>query len=186
MTTQIIISVCLVCLFLHFIIWAVIDPRSYKKRWEESINKERLPRYIKTVIFVLIYLGVSLYAVWPSTQKDDAWASFGLILFILGESIAIWGRLTMNKNWGIPGVHDIKRQSALVTSGSFSYTRNPIYLGLLCMFIGFSLALKSYSIFLCPIVFYEIYQTVLIEEKLLEQKFGEQYKHYASKVPRFL
>jgi protein-S-isoprenylcysteine O-methyltransferase Ste14 len=92
----------------------------------------------------------------------------------------------MNKYWGIPAKHDDIRQTKLITDGPFSYTRNPIYVCMILLFIGFSIALRSFSILLVPLVVYTIYKTILIEEKLLLKKFGKEYETYMAKVPRFI
>jgi hypothetical protein len=76
---------------------------------------------------------------------------------------------------------------ALVTTGIFTWTRNPMYFGgclaLLGIAIGFALdwviLLLAASL---PLVHYGI---ILREERYLERKFGDEYRRYQKKVPRY-
>ena len=92
----------------------------------------------------------------------------------------------MSKNWGPPAQHDLKKQKDLVTDGPYSYSRNPIYLGLMLIFTGFQLALNSLLFFLIIPLFFLIRKAVLIEEQLLEDFFKKEYLDYKKNVPRFI
>lgn len=186
MNREIIMFVCLSCLIFQSMVWFVTDPRSHTKKLQQTFDPNRMAFFIKASIFISIYLLTSIYLSWPSTSKDSAWISFGLIIYIIGTTLAIWARFNMNRYWGIPAQHDSEKQTMLVTHGAFSYTRNPIYLSILFLFVGTSIALRSYSVLLVPVVWYAIYHTILIEEGLLLKKFGKEYEEYKRKVPRFL
>lgn len=110
----------------------------------------------------------------------------GVVIFTVGASLAIWARRTMGKSWGMPAQHDITVQKKLIKSGPFAFSRNPIYLGLIFMFIGFELALGSYLLLLTLPLSILMYRSVLTEEKLLEKHFGREYQQYKRRVPRFL
>lgn len=92
----------------------------------------------------------------------------------------------MKNNWGIPAQHDIRKQNKLVTVGPFVFSRNPIYVGLFCVFLGSEVALRSVFVILLIPFGIAIYKVILIEEKLLEKYFGKQYLVYKKTVPRFL
>ena len=112
--------------------------------------------------------------------------SFGLTILTVGMVLAIWAKITMKENWGMPGIHAIARQKQLVKIGPFAYTRNPIYVGIVLMSFGMAIALKSPFVFLVFVLFSYFYHTILKEENALAQHFGEEYIHYCSDVPRFI
>ena len=186
MSKEIILLICVSCLVFQSMVWFVTDPRDHKKKLQQTFEPKRVAFFFKAALFLAIYLFSSIYLTWLSTTKDGAFVSLGLLIYISGMAIGIWARFGMNKYWGIPAQHDSTRQTVLITHGAFSFTRNPIYLSNLFLFTGFSIALRSFSILLVPIVFYAIYKTILIEEDLLHKKFGHEYEKYKSKVPRFL
>lgn len=78
--------------------------------------------------------------------------------------------------------------SALVTSGPFSFSRNPMYLGILVWLTGFAVLLGSLVVFIVPVIFFLVMQIILIpiEEKRMQQIFGEEYKKYKRQVRRWL
>ncbi len=77
---------------------------------------------------------------------------------------------------------------ALVTSGPYRFSRNPIYLGFICVLVGLPLALGSYwGIILSPVLVLLMHNLVIQhEEAYLENKFKDQYTGYRSRVRRWL
>jgi protein-S-isoprenylcysteine O-methyltransferase Ste14 len=77
---------------------------------------------------------------------------------------------------------------ALVTDGVYKFTRNPIYFGFLLMVIGFPLNGGLYAGVLVAPFFVAVMNSWVIEkeESYLEEKFGETYTGYKSRVRRWL
>jgi protein-S-isoprenylcysteine O-methyltransferase Ste14 len=114
-------------------------------------------------------------ALWP-----------GLMFVVLGVGIAIWGRRTLqaagtNVNPALPA-------TAIVNSGPFRFSRNPLYLALTLLYFGLTLAFNTWwgIVVLVPLLIIMHRGVVLREERYLEQKFGETYRQYRSKVRRYL
>jgi protein-S-isoprenylcysteine O-methyltransferase Ste14 len=82
-----------------------------------------------------------------------------------------------------------ERASALVTTGIYSVTRNPMYLGMLLAIVawGFWLA-NAVALILAPLAFVLYIDRVQIprEERALATAFGSDYTGYASRVRRWL
>ena len=78
--------------------------------------------------------------------------------------------------------------TALVLSGPFRFTRNPLYLGLTVFYAGLMLVFElTWGLLLLPIVIWLITTWVIVpEEKYLEQKFGMEYLNYKSRVRRWI
>lgn len=78
--------------------------------------------------------------------------------------------------------------SSLVTQRPYSYSRNPIYLGMLLIALGTSTILSSLSAFIAPILFFFIVNTIIIlfEENRLQKNFGIEYEKYKASVRRWL
>ena len=77
--------------------------------------------------------------------------------------------------------------SALVTSGPFQFSRNPMYLGMLIWLVGLAVLLGSLIAFLFPILFFLLANLLVIppEEKRMEHLFGEQFIEYKRRVRRW-
>jgi protein-S-isoprenylcysteine O-methyltransferase Ste14 len=78
--------------------------------------------------------------------------------------------------------------AALVLSGPFRFTRNPLYLGLTVFYAGLMLVFElTWGLLFLPIVIWLITVWVIVpEEKYLEQKFGTEYLDYKSHVRRWI
>lgn len=78
--------------------------------------------------------------------------------------------------------------TTIVTSGPYRFSRNPIYLGFVCLLIGFSLVFKTYWGLILSPLFIVLMNTLVIqhEEAYLARKFGEIYISYQSHVRRWL
>jgi protein-S-isoprenylcysteine O-methyltransferase Ste14 len=81
----------------------------------------------------------------------------------------------------------VRKNEALATSGPYTYTRNPLYLGSLLIGLGFAVASRSWWIgLLLVVMLFAIYAPVILdEEKFLRQRFPE-FDDYAQRVPRML
>lgn len=81
-----------------------------------------------------------------------------------------------------------KPTSAIVDSGLFALSRNPIYLGFSLTYVGFAVAMDS-AVALClilPVLIIIDRFVIAREEAYLERKFGETYRQYKQKVRRWL
>ncbi len=114
---------------------------------------------------------------------------------ILAASLALGGGLI-----AIQGVASFRRASttvtplhpettsALVTSGIYRWTRNPMYLGMLLLLLGWSLFLANALAFIFPAAFVPLMNRlqILPEESVLAAIFGSGFADYQSKVRRWL
>lgn len=78
--------------------------------------------------------------------------------------------------------------TALVTSGPYRFTRNPIYLGFFLIYLGFTLLAGTlWGLIASPFLLLTITIVVIhAEETYLDGKFGEQYKEYRSRVRQWI
>ena len=76
----------------------------------------------------------------------------------------------------------------LVTTGPYSFTRNPIYLGFFLIYLGFTLlAATLWGLLLSPFLLLTITRAVIhFEEEYLKKKFMGAYTSYSSRVRRWI
>ena len=87
-----------------------------------------------------------------------------------------------------PNRKALSKAAALVTTGIFRYSRNPIYLGMTIMLVAWAIRLENWlsaAGVIIFIVFITIYQ-IKPEEEALEKIFGEDYLRYKGRVRRWL
>ncbi len=81
-----------------------------------------------------------------------------------------------------------EKASALVTTGIYHFTRNPMYLGMAFILMAQAFLVANYSAFF-GVVLFVVYITrfqIKPEEQILEEKFGSNYLLYKQKVRRWL
>jgi protein-S-isoprenylcysteine O-methyltransferase Ste14 len=78
--------------------------------------------------------------------------------------------------------------TALVVTGPYHVTRNPIYIGLVLIYFGLAIVLTSLWVLLLLIPVLVVLQRGVVEreEDYLERQFGETYGKYKARVPRWL
>jgi protein-S-isoprenylcysteine O-methyltransferase Ste14 len=78
--------------------------------------------------------------------------------------------------------------TALVTTGPYQYTRNPIYIGFVLVYFGLAIVLTSLWVLVLLVPVLVILQRGVVEreEFYLERKFGGTYRKYKAQVPRWL
>ena len=78
--------------------------------------------------------------------------------------------------------------TALVTSGIYARTRNPIYLGLTVIHAGLAIGLNAWwaVLILVPVLIVLKVGVVDREERYLERKFGDAYRDYCARVRRWI
>ncbi len=183
--TLILLFVILLELLLQ-IAWMVTDFRPLNEKVAWSFRPRTLLFTFETVISGVLLIITTLNFPLPSTSFDSVLRIIGLSLSIMGLIIAVWAKIAMKKSWGPAGLNHEYQENILITKGPFSFSRNPIYIGIIFLALGACIALRSYLIFLVLIPIIKFYRASVKEEGILEKKFGKSYLEYKNKVPRFL
>jgi protein-S-isoprenylcysteine O-methyltransferase Ste14 len=104
----------------------------------------------------------------------------------MGAAGFAWMVVTMKR--AHTPIHNSKTPTALVDSGPFRWTRNPMYLFGSVAYAGLALLLvQPWSLALLPLVLAAThFGVVLREEAFLGRLFGDAYQHYKRRVPRWL
>jgi protein-S-isoprenylcysteine O-methyltransferase Ste14 len=78
--------------------------------------------------------------------------------------------------------------TVLVDVGPYSFTRNPIYISFVIFYFGLAIMLTTawMLVLLIPVLIVLQRGVVEREEAYLQAKFGEAYRKYQARVPRWL
>ena len=164
--------------------------REYKHKKEK--NKDKTKNLIKDKMQVIFfYISIALTVIFHfilpiSTVIISPYTYIGLILIGIGLVYNFWAVFTLKKFETTYEFYDTP--TTLVTSGPFSKSRNPIYLGGIVLMIGVSIFLGSLITFIFPpivIIILHFYY-IPIEEKKMEDLFGNDYLKYKKDVRRWI
>lgn len=147
----------------------------------------KIPPAIITLVIATAMWWIDQYLVFH-------WATFGSIWWVsfmfvaIGGVFGLVGLVQFYKSSTSIDPHKPEKASRLVTNGIYSISRNPMYTGLLLMLVGYGFYLGNGLAFaLLPLFmgYMNRYQ-ITPEEKVMEDKFGEEYQKYKSEVRRWL
>jgi len=112
----------------------------------------------------------------------------GAVIALLGLASGLAGPIPVGRARTPADPRRPARASTLVTAGIYGYSRNPMYLGVLLILIGWAVYLGNVLSGLCALGFvaYISRFQILPEERLLQEKFGEDFLAYKSAVRRWL
>jgi len=140
-------------------------------------------------LLALLHLIAAFLLGWlvPLPLPQPGWlfvVGWGIVL--VGIALAFWAgtyfrlaRTTFDPHGGT---------TAIVRGGPYRFTRNPIYVGYVCLVIGFPLVINIYwGLVLAPLLVVLMDRLVIeYEEAYLAVQFGQPYLDYKARVRRWL
>jgi protein-S-isoprenylcysteine O-methyltransferase Ste14 len=154
------------CVFLSQIIKGVGEKIAH------SEEENKLNRYVALVSILMV-----IYSIFLPLKLGTVWFYTGLSIFIVGlivQIITIVNVATTPK--GEP-----------FTKGAYHYSRNPLSLGMLFTFLGIGIASASWLFLLLSITIAIItHFMIFAEEHSCLKKFGDSYRDYMNRTPRWI
>ena len=145
---------------------------------EGAASRRRIPltgvTAIAVVLLVRVLRGGSLAVHSPIL------GAIGALVFASGLAVAIWARVHLGRNWGMPMTQ--KAEPELVTSGPYRFVRHPIYSGLLLALVGTALATNLLGLVIAVIFGAYFYYSASVEEKNLGAAFPTEYPAYRAQT----
>jgi protein-S-isoprenylcysteine O-methyltransferase Ste14 len=117
-----------------------------------------------------------------SSVEVHSWplAIVGTVLFVAGIALAIWARVIIGRNWGMPTSE--RAEPELVTAGPYAVVRHPIYSGILLALVGTALAVSLIGLGITLIVGAYFVWAARIEERNLTETFPSAYPAYMART----
>jgi protein-S-isoprenylcysteine O-methyltransferase Ste14 len=152
-------------------------------------REDRGNRWVLAAFGILGLLGAWLPAYTDRidfwTVDGDAVRWLGAALYIIGGILRIWPVFVLGRRFS--GLVAIQPGHTLVTEGIYRTVRNPSYLGLLVMALGWALAFRSLvGVMLALLNIVPLVARIRSEEALLLSQFGEEYAAYRARTWRLV
>ena len=147
--------------------------------------RNRIPPPIVTLVFALLSFWLANYL--PKLAFNYQGLS-SLLMILIGLTVIVIGVKTFHKSDTTVNPLNPKEASHLVTDGVFSYTRNPMYLGMLIIVLGVTVYNGVYiGIIILPcFIFYIKKFQIKPEEEAMQEIFADDYTDYFKRVRRWL
>jgi protein-S-isoprenylcysteine O-methyltransferase Ste14 len=144
------------------------------------------PMLVATIAGALIWLA-DRYA--PVVRFDfPMQREVAIAVALAGFTVAVAGVVSFRRARTTVNPLNPAAASALVVSGIYRWTRNPMYLGVLLCLLGWALYLGSASAFVWPLLFVAYMDRLQIapEEAALRARFGAEFESYRASVRRWI
>jgi protein-S-isoprenylcysteine O-methyltransferase Ste14 len=174
------ILLCVECLGLLSLFWSLYVPES--RIWPPP-SKYSWQFWFTWISVIVLTVGLILLG-WQRSDPSGAMGSWngimGIVLVVSGLALAVAaiGNLGVDTSAGLKG--------NLITTGIYSYTRNPQYLGDIMIILGWCLIVSHWQVWLTGFLFACWFGVApFVEETWLNKRFGGEYERYCEEVPRF-
>lgn len=138
---------------------------------------------------VLTAVAMAAAARWPQFELVLPWRTpLALAIALAGVAVAAAGVVAFRRRRTTVDPRTPERASAIVEDGVYRISRNPMYVGMFAVLIGWALILSSWAAvaMLPAFVIYMNRFQILPEERALSERFGDAYLDYTRRVRRWL
>jgi protein-S-isoprenylcysteine O-methyltransferase Ste14 len=145
-----------------------------------------LPPPVWTLIYLVIAAATSWWLGWPRVPGLPV-VALGIVLVIVALILAVWAVLLFRReNTEINPTSLSNRK--LVIAGPYSFTRNPMYLGLVILTLGIAVWVGAWPMLIVPFAVFATanWAHIPFEEAKMHRQFGSTYGNYVERVPRWL
>lgn len=180
--------------------YAAVDNRSFApKSWREWIGASLVQAFIIALYAEMygfpltIYLLVRFFGLDRIQLSENLWSTllgFGetgmMISMIIGYTLAFAGIGMFIEGWR--ELYRARKKNQLVTDQLYGLVRHPQYLGLFIALFGEGVVHwpTIFSVVLFPVIVLAYVLLAQKEEHTMKEQFGEQYRAYQNRVPKFI
>jgi len=153
-----------------------------------AVKRERREKFL----YYLVGLGLIPIFFYSLTSWIDTfrlpfsagvrWLGAGLIF--AGDLLFIWSHKALGRNWS--PILEIRKCHTLVTDGPYRFIRHPMYAAILLIGIGVSFLSANWIVtlsYMLPVICLYLIR-VSDEEKMMIEKFGDEYREYMRRTGR--
>jgi protein-S-isoprenylcysteine O-methyltransferase Ste14 len=132
---------------------------------------------VRVAVILLVLLLLRVRAFRGHAITASPWMQgVGLVIFLLGLALAVWARLYLGRNWGMPMSR--KDDPELVRTGPYRRIRHPIYSGLILAMVGTTIAVSLYWLVAVLLLGAYFVYSAFMEERYMTSLFPDSYPEY--------
>ena len=152
-----------------------IAPKENVKEMMDQAKQAKGKDKLINLLSMIMYIVIMIFSIFLPLKLNSLWFYIGLVLFVLGMSFTIPEVQLFFRKPGQP-----------LTKGFYLISRHPIYVMVDICWIGIGIATASW-VLLALIVLYMIvlHFLMIAEEHICLEKYGDYYREYMDKVPRY-
>lgn len=154
-----------------------VYPSHYKKRVLKMPKFEKRLQKLLGMFNFILFQGLIILVIFTPIHFDSPFFIIGLTIFFLGYIAYVMSLIN----------YATSNPDKPVTKGIYRFSRNPQQIFTIVMWIGIGLVTSCLLIIvICIIQLITVYPTFIAQEKFCVEKYGNDYKEYMRKTPRYL
>jgi len=167
---DIIIGVGWIVFWAYWLVMAV-TAKAGRARWTQLAGVR-----VAGLLAVLLLIRTRVLKIDEAATGNPWLLSIGLAFFVLGLALAVWARVYLGRNWGMPMSQ--KADPELVTTGPYARIRHPIYSGIILAMVGTAMAVSPAWLFAVAIFGSYFLISAVVEERSMAKLFPAAYPPY--------
>jgi protein-S-isoprenylcysteine O-methyltransferase Ste14 len=168
---DIIIEVGWIVFWVYWLVMAATAKKTEQSRWAPFAGVR-----VGLIVVILVLLRLQVFKGHEAATGNPWLLGIGLAIFVLGLALAVWARVYLGRNWGMPMSQ--RADPELVTTGPYGRVRHPIYSGIIFAMVGTAIAVSPYWLAAAVILGAFFLFSAVIEERTMAKLFPAAYPPY--------
>lgn len=162
------------------------------RRESRAVSRRNLIERILILSVFMVWVILTAFYLFSSlldylTLHFSVWLRWiGIFTLFAGDTLLVLAHFALGKNWSLNP--EIRDEHTLVVDGIYRFIRHPMYTAYVLIGIGFLLSSANLLVsflFILPIAALSWFR-IGTEEKMMSERFGNEYQEYAKRTGRFL
>jgi protein-S-isoprenylcysteine O-methyltransferase Ste14 len=158
------------------VFWAYWLVMAFTAKAEQSRWTRFAGVRVGLILATLLVFRLQVFKVRGVATGNPWLLGVGLAVFVLGLALAVWARVYLGRDWGMPMSR--RADPELVTTGPYRRIRHPIYSGVILAMAGTAIAVSPYWLNAVVILGAYFLFSAVIEERTMARAFPAAYPPY--------
>jgi protein-S-isoprenylcysteine O-methyltransferase Ste14 len=173
----------------HKLVWEIlkrgegVPPQAVQK--PSGFGLKSIVKLGKSLALLFLVVQTLFLNVFPISEQPSLFRFVGTVVYFLGLSTAIVGRIQLGRNWANLEDYQVLPEQSLVRTGIYSLIRHPIYIGDVLLILGLELALNSWLVLGAVALLVIVIMQAHKEETVLSKTFPG-YEAYRKQTKMFI
>ena len=147
------------------------------KRLENFVPSTQTEKILVWSTHLVIWPFVIIYSIFLPLKLNTAWLYVGLLIVTLGLAMQVMVTISVANT----------PQDKPVTRGPYRFSRHPIYFSGFLILVGIGIASASWLVLMCALLWIVFFYIVVpAEERFCLKQYGDTYREYMNKTPRWI
>jgi protein-S-isoprenylcysteine O-methyltransferase Ste14 len=175
---------------VSWIVWILLEVWLFlRERKNVDSSEDKGTRRINVIAIISAIIIGYLFSklnYFSIAGSFDTQLLIGITLIWLGIALRFWAIQTLGRFFRTTVM--IQKGHRVIKNGPYRYVRHPSYTGLLLATIGVAIGMGNWIglILMVSIVFIALRRRMFLEEKVLQESLGEEYRHYMQDTKRLI